>query len=417
MSEVITVRNVSKRFRIGVVEEKSDSLLGHIANGLKAPLRNLRNLRKLSSFTREEESVYWALRGMDFDVSEGEVLGIIGHNGAGKSTLLKILSRITEPTTGEITIKGRVSSLLEVGTGFHPDLTGRENVYMNGTILGMKKSEIDRKFDEIIEFSGIEKYVDTPVKRYSSGMKVRLGFSVAAHLQPDVLIIDEVLAVGDFHFQQKCLGKMREVGNSGRTVLFVSHNMAAVNSLCTKGLLIKGGHMAHYGDLTETIPKYFAINSTLSLFNRLENTVREGEGKVAFESIEICNSSHSAIKTGDDIVIKLAYHRLVELNHFEFSLTLHFYDGLGRRIFICSPNFTRPITSLSEKGFLTCKLKKLPLPPGHYTISIWSELNREKNQLIEGALQFEVNEGDFYSSGKTAKVGRDVAVLIESFWD
>lgn len=256
MSTAITVRNLSKRYRIGVAEERSDSLIGHLTNMLKTPIQNLRALRGLSTFREDDESVYWALRNIDFDVMEGEVLGIIGHNGAGKSTLLKILSRITEPTSGEIEIKGRVSSLLEVGTGFHADLTGRENVYMNGTILGMKKREIDSKFEEIVEFSGIGKYINTPVKRYSSGMKVRLAFSVAAHLEPEVLIIDEVLAVGDSEFQSKCLGKMEDVAGQGRTVLFVSHNLAAVNSLCNRAIVLRNGVRVFEGNQVDAISAY-----------------------------------------------------------------------------------------------------------------------------------------------------------------
>jgi len=253
---VIQVRNLSKRYRIGLKESRKDTFVGQVGAVLRAPIDNFRKLRSLGKFKDDDESVFWALRDINFDVQQGEVLGIIGHNGAGKSTLLKILSRITEPTAGEIRIRGRVSSLLEVGTGFHPDLTGRENIYMNGTILGMTRREIDSKFDEIVDFSGVEKYIDTPVKRYSSGMTVRLAFSVAAHLEPEILIIDEVLAVGDAEFQKKCLGKMKDVSGEGRTVLFVSHNMGAVKSLCSKGLLLKGGQVLFTGVTDETIKRY-----------------------------------------------------------------------------------------------------------------------------------------------------------------
>lgn len=256
MSAAITVKGVSKRYRIGLVESEQKTFAGQLVDMVKAPFTNLKKLRSLSRFKEEDESIFWALKDVSFEVQEGEVLGIIGHNGAGKSTLLKILSRITEPTTGEITIRGRVSSLLEVGTGFHPDLTGRENIYMNGTILGMRKKEIDSKLDEIIAFSGVSKYIDTPVKRYSSGMKVRLAFSVAAHLEPEVLIIDEVLAVGDAEFQAKCLGKMKDVAEQGRTVLFVSHNMTAVKSLCKSILVLKDGQTSFIGDVTTGVGKY-----------------------------------------------------------------------------------------------------------------------------------------------------------------
>jgi lipopolysaccharide transport system ATP-binding protein len=231
MSSVIQVQNLSKRYRIGLRENRPDTFLGQIGGILRAPFDNLRRLRSMSKFGADDDSIFWALKDINFEVQQGEVLGIIGHNGAGKSTLLKILSRITEPTTGEVRLKGRVSALLEVGTGFHPELTGRENIFMNGTILGMTRREINTKLDEIVDFSGVEKYLDTPVKFYSSGMKVRLGFAVAAHLEPEILIIDEVLAVGDAEFQRKCLGKMEDVASQGRTVLFVSHDMGAMSNL------------------------------------------------------------------------------------------------------------------------------------------------------------------------------------------
>jgi lipopolysaccharide transport system ATP-binding protein len=259
MTVVISVEKISKAFYIGAKDENPDSVMGAFSKMLSAPLRNLRQLRKLNTFGRKDESdsdVYWALQDVSFNVKEGEVLGIIGRNGAGKSTLLKVLSRITEPTHGRVSIRGRVSSLLEVGTGFHPDLSGRENVYLNGTILGMTKREIDKKFDEIIDFSGVEKFLDTPIKRYSSGMKVRLAFAVAAHLEPEILIIDEVLAVGDADFQKKCMGKMEDVAKGGRTVLFVSHNMAAIKALCNKGIVLQAGSVAYDGPVDGAIEKY-----------------------------------------------------------------------------------------------------------------------------------------------------------------
>ncbi|MGZ6346210.1 MAG: ABC transporter ATP-binding protein, partial [Anaerolineales bacterium] len=225
MTNAIRVDQVSKRFRIGLVQQRYQTLSEKITDTLSAPLRTFRRIQMPKT---DSKDTIWALRDISFDVPEGQILGIIGRNGAGKSTLLKILARITEPTEGSITIRGRVGSLLEVGTGFHPELTGRENIYLNGAILGMKRSEIERKFDEIIAFSEIEKFIDTPVKRYSSGMYLRLAFAVAAHLEPEILVVDEVLAVGDAEFQKKCLGKMGDVAQQGRTVLFVSHNMSAV---------------------------------------------------------------------------------------------------------------------------------------------------------------------------------------------
>ncbi len=269
---VIKVENVSKRYRIGV-REKADTFAEQFKNTLLYPINNLRRISRLKKFKDEEdESIFWALRDINFEVKEGEVLGIIGHNGAGKSTLLKILSKITEPTTGSIRLRGRVSSLLEVGTGFHPELTGRENVYMNGTILGMTKREIDAKFDEIVDFAGVEKYIDTPVKFYSSGMKVRLGFAVAAHLEPEILIIDEVLAVGDAEFQRKCLGKMESVAESGRTVLFVSHNMGSVKTLCTRGLLLKTGNITEQGNTDRVISAYLVGDNGLGNYRKFSES-------------------------------------------------------------------------------------------------------------------------------------------------
>lgn len=257
MKTVIKVQNVSKRYRIGLKEKQADTLVGQISQVIRSPWINLKKLQELNRFEKEDESVFWALKDVCFEVNEGEVLGIIGRNGAGKSTLLKILSQITEPTSGKIEIHGRVASLLEVGTGFHPELSGRENIYMNGTILGMTRREIDSKLDEIIDFSGVENFMDTPVKFYSSGMKVRLGFSVAAHLDPEILIIDEVLAVGDFEFQKKCLGKMEDVSkNQGRTVLFVSHDLGAISNLCNSGILLENGKASYFDSIGNAINQY-----------------------------------------------------------------------------------------------------------------------------------------------------------------
>lgn len=263
----VKVEGLSKVYRIGLKEQAHDNLTSTVIDFIRSPLRNYRKYRSLYRFDDvaagdsttagvTPADIVWALRDVSFDIHNGEVVGFIGRNGAGKSTLLKILSRITPPTSGRAEMRGRVSSLLEVGTGFHRELTGRENVYLNGTILGMTKREVDRKFDEIVDFSGIERFLDTPVKRYSSGMSVRLAFSVAAHLEPEILIVDEVLAVGDAAFQQKCIDKMQDVGKQGRTILFVSHNMAAVNMLCSRALLIQDGRVTKSGPTDEVITAY-----------------------------------------------------------------------------------------------------------------------------------------------------------------
>jgi lipopolysaccharide transport system ATP-binding protein len=285
--------NLSKHYRIGLKDEIHDSLASTIISFLKSPLNNYRKYRSLYKFDdikitdndsnsiRNPTDIIWALKNVSFEVKKGEVLGIIGKNGAGKSTLLKILSKITAPSSGQAEIRGRISCLLEVGTGFHRELTGRENIYLNGTILGMTKKEVDRKFDEIVDFSGIKKFIDTPVKRYSSGMKVRLGFSVAAHLEPEILIIDEVLAVGDFDFQKKCLNKMGEVGKQGRTVLFVSHNMQAITRLCSRAILLEDGRIKYDGLSSEVVAKYMTADSGLTTERIWDDAEKAPRGEVA----------------------------------------------------------------------------------------------------------------------------------------
>jgi lipopolysaccharide transport system ATP-binding protein len=261
---VIAVENLTKRYLIGQAERRHETLIDSAISVLTAPIRNARKIARLdvSHAAADATDVLWALNGVSFNVEQGEVIGIVGRNGAGKSTLLKILSRITEPSSGWVGINGRVASLLEVGTGFHPELSGRENVYLNGTLLGMTKREVDRKFDEIVDFSGVERFLDTPVKRYSSGMSVRLAFAVAAHLEPEILIVDEVLAVGDFAFQKKCLGKMQEVAvGDGRTILFVSHNMGAMAQLCHRGVLLEKGTVTAIGPIRDVIGTYLQSGS------------------------------------------------------------------------------------------------------------------------------------------------------------
>ena len=268
---VVRVEGLSKIYRLGLKKKTYDSLAGMIIDFVRGPVKNFRKYRSLYRFDELEENdadaradIIWAVRDVSFDVRQGEVLGIIGRNGAGKSTLLKILTRITPPTRGRVEISGRVSSLLEVGTGFHRELTGRDNIFLNATILGMSKKEADRKFDEIVEFSGVERFLDTPVKRYSSGMAVRLAFAVAAHLEPEILIVDEVLAVGDSAFQKKCISKMQDVSKLGRTVLFVSHNMPAVNMLCSRAIHLEGGRIVNDGPTHDVVSAYLSSGSGIS---------------------------------------------------------------------------------------------------------------------------------------------------------
>lgn len=288
----IKAEGVSKVYRIGTAEQGHDNVASAIVDFIKSPLKNYRKYRSLYDF-RDLESrdgsnpggdsndTIWALRDLCFEIKRGEIVGFIGTNGAGKSTLLKILSRITPPTMGRVEIRGRVSSLLEVGTGFHPELTGRENVYLNGTILGMRKKEVDQKFDEIVEFSGVERFLDTPVKRYSSGMRVRLAFAVAAHLEPEILIIDEVLAVGDAAFQRKCINKMQAVGEEGRTVLFVSHNMPAVTRLCSRAVLLDGGRLINDGPARLVVSEYLRVGRGVSSARKWPDVAGAPSGDVA----------------------------------------------------------------------------------------------------------------------------------------
>lgn len=256
---MIQAHHLGKHYTIGRRPEMYSTLRDSMAEAVRKPFRAVRSLWKESASSKESTQKFWALRDVSFEVARGEVVGIIGRNGAGKSTLLKILSRITGPSTGEVTIRERVGSLLEVGTGFHPELTGRDNVYLNGAILGMKRAAIRRKFDEIVEFSEIEKFIDTPVKHYSSGMYLRLAFAVAAHLEPEVLLVDEVLAVGDLAFQSKCLAKVKDVSGEGRTVLFVSHNLSAIQRLCQRAIVLHEGSIACDGPSDEAISKYLAL--------------------------------------------------------------------------------------------------------------------------------------------------------------
>lgn len=335
---VIEVNNLGKQYRLGQVGAST------MSDDLKRFLYRLRGkedpflkVGEENDRTRKGNSDYvWALRDINFKVGKGEVLGIIGKNGAGKSTLLKILSRTTLPTVGEYKIKGRIASLLEVGTGFHPDLTGRENIFLNGAILGMTKSEIRKQFDAIIDFSGVERYIDTPVKRYSSGMYVRLAFAVAAHLEPEILIVDEVLAVGDIEFQKKCLGKMKDVSGQGRTVLFVSHNMAAVKSLCTKGILIEQGNIKAEGRVDEVVSRYFGGDNDLKTYKSFDAGTMRAEGfKINSIGVRAKGKDFSEpMLRNEDLEFLIDYTNNNPGSHYDF--TLKFKGENGEYIMVTS---------------------------------------------------------------------------------
>lgn len=369
-----------------------------------APLRNFRELtgRKLNPADHDaanghDSSIHHALRNVSFEVSEGEVLGIIGHNGAGKSTLLKIMSRITEPSSGRAVLKGRVSSLLEVGTGFHQELSGRDNVYMNGTILGMSRQEITRKFDEIVAFSGVETFVDTPVKFYSSGMKVRLAFAVAAHMDPEILIIDEVLAVGDLAFQEKCLSKMEDVSSSGRTILFVSHNMVAVEGLCNRCMLLNGGEMEYIGTVEEAISRYRQSSLTQSVGVDLgQRTDREGGGLVKFTRIT-CNNG-GEVKAGESLRLMIEFEATGKVDHLQIAVKI---SRNYREVVLCLDNRLMGIKLSAKRGINRVEviLPRLDLMPNKYLIDLWAGSGTIAEDRIFNAATLNVLERDVYGSG------------------
>jgi homopolymeric O-antigen transport system ATP-binding protein len=361
MPPAIVVENLGKRYRIshdGRPHARYKTLRDAVTNMAAAPLRRWRNGGE--SGRRED---FWALKEISFDVQPGEVIGIIGRNGAGKSTLLKILSRITKPTTGQVTLHGRVGSLLEVGTGFHAELTGRENIFLNGSILGMSRKEIQKQFDAIIDFSGVEKFLDTPVKRYSSGMYVRLAFAVAAHLNPEILIVDEVLAVGDFEFQQKCLGKMRDVASGGRTVLFVSHNMQAINLLCSRGLLLRDGREACIGTAREAIENYnrgFAVSPE----HESDPQRRPGSGEYRFAWVR---PVRPVFQPGDMIQIEFLIGKYSgSVGRMFFSA--HVLDHLGVIVAHCDSRLVGAWIEDKPEAYGTFELKTPWLKPGVYRL-------------------------------------------------
>lgn len=358
----------------------------------------------------------WALKDVSFDVQAGEVVGLIGRNGAGKSTLLKILSRIVTPTTGHAVLRGRVGSLLEVGTGFHPDLTGRENIFLNGAILGMRRAEIRRAFDDIIAFAEIERFLDTPVKRYSSGMYVRLAFAVAAHLNPEVLLVDEVLAVGDIQFQRKCLGKMGDVAKSGRTVLFVSHNMAAVEGLCQRGIVLDSGRVAFDGPVDAALRHYLAASGTNELPNLAARTDRSGSGRLRFTAVRFRTPDGpvTTFLTGQDLRLEIDYEAPSELRH--VSVSVPFLTRLGQPAFMA---WTRMLNADFERlpphGTILLDIPRLPLRGGGYTVNLWCEVNGHLADWVRDAARFEVLDGDYFGTGRTPPPAYGLVVVDHRF--
>jgi lipopolysaccharide transport system ATP-binding protein len=423
MSVVIKVENLSKSYNIiHQGNSRYVALRDVITEKVKGTFNSAKNIvgnKPVSKIQSKEE--FWALSDISFDVMQGERIGIIGRNGAGKSTLLKVISRITEPTSGRIAIKGRVASLLEVGTGFHPELTGRENIFLNGAILGMHRAEIKSKFDEIVDFSGVEKFLDTPVKRYSSGMYVRLAFAVAAHMEPDILIIDEVLAVGDAEFQKKCLGKMQDVSmEGGRTVIFVSHNMAAIESLCQKVIILNGGKQIFTGPTKEGISTYLDNTSSISKVSLSDRKDRTGNGKVRFVDFRILDDKGIYVDnmlSGDTYTFELVYKNFSNQLFKNVVVCLEIIDDRENRLLFLRNDFSSDNIDLNkDSGSIKCEISNLPLAVGTYHFVLYLSMNDvETLDLIFNIGYTDVIGGDFFRTGSNGLPGQ-CKILTDASW-
>jgi lipopolysaccharide transport system ATP-binding protein len=412
---------------------KSEGLGKRYTLGSSAPYKTLREsvpdflrgaarrIRALGSGAPHDE-IFWALRDVSFDVKHGEVIGVIGRNGAGKSTLLKILSRITWPTEGRALIHGRVGSLLEVGTGFHPELSGRENIFLNGAIMGMRKAEIAAKFDEIVAFAEVDKFVDTAVKHYSSGMYVRLAFAIAAHLEPEILIIDEVLAVGDLAFQQKCLGKMSEVSQAGRTILFVSHNMAVVEKLCQRAIVLHQGRIDYQGSTEDAIHHY--LNNMLAVskaeghaFDLTQSTDRRSNVGKLLTRIEFYADDDlpvlDGVRLGTGLKVKVYFDLPKPTTSFDIGLG--FESMFGQRVFTAHSMFEpdRPTDERLGPQVFVCEIPSFTLMPGAYNVKIWLDINHAEADLVNFAARVAVLESDYYGTGKVPWNG---TVVMKHHW-
>ncbi|MFZ2061864.1 MAG: ABC transporter ATP-binding protein [Candidatus Binatus sp.] len=403
---IIKIRGLGKQYRIGK-RRVSRTLREAAMDSIIAPMRYSRSLLRQkaegANYVEKHETI-WALRDLSLDVGEGEVLGIIGRNGGGKSTLLKVMSRITEPTTGRLDLHGRVGSLLEVGTGFHPELTGRENIFLSGAILGMRRNEIERKFDEIVAFAEMDQFVDTPVKHYSSGMYVRLGFAVAAHLETEIILIDEVLAVGDAAFQKKCLGKVGDVARQGRTVLYISHNMASVESVCNSCIYLIGGRLEEAGKPRDVIAKYTASQTranpgTISL---AEHPGRRPGYKPHLQSLELRSGAKTAvgaIRMGDPLTIVMSFEAAIPLRPIA-GVTIKTIQGMP----VCSVNdrFSMQLRDckIVSRGTVVCEIDKLMLMPGQYSIDVsFGDFGPELD-VISDAISFDVLPAELLGNGR-----------------
>jgi len=412
MSEIIKVENLGKKYIIRHRQhERYTTLRDELTKGVRSALSG-----KKKSLPPKED--FWALKDVSFEVNSGEKLGIIGRNGAGKTTLLKVLSRITDPSSGKVGIKGRIASLLEVGTGFHPELTGRENIFLNGSILGMSRGEIKNKFDEIVDFAETERFLDTPVKRYSSGMYVRLAFAVAAHLEPEILMIDEVLAVGDVQFQKKCLGKMQDVAGEGRTVLFVSHQMEAISKLCDRCLLLQNGQISMTDSPSKVIDHYLSTANQVETTSLVDRTDRQGDGRIRFTDTWVEDESGnrvSNIKMGSSVKILASYE--IKSNSNINSLTVAFAINSINNVAVTdlsNINSGNDFGNIPERGCVECIIPKLPLNVGRYSYNVIARSGMGIEDWILEAGYFDVEGGDFFNSGKIPDPSR--LILIDHHW-
>lgn len=419
MSTVISIENLSKKYIIGhQKQERYTALRDVLTEGAKRFTRKLLHpfVQPKNDSTHEE---FWALKDISFDIQQGDRVGIIGRNGAGKSTLLKILSRITEPTSGRVKIRGRVASLLEVGTGFHPELTGRENVFLNGAILGMSKAEITKKFDEIVAFAEVEKFLDTPVKRYSSGMYVRLAFAVAAHLESEILIVDEVLAVGDAQFQRKCLGKMSEVGKEGRTVLFVSHNILALQNLCNYGIELLQGKVVTSGEIQLVIRHYLSQMTLTSDMEIRHRRDRKGNQSLNFTKVVIVDSAGNEknfVTNGQSSTIRFYYESDFEKADSVIQVAFNLVTDSGYAIAnLNTVDSGYQDIPIYKSGYFECNITKFNIKSGCYSCSLFCSVNGEIVDWISDAFTLDVVDGDYYGTGKLLDSSQGV-VLIDHKW-
>lgn len=407
----IVVEQLSKRYRIGKQIQET-MLRDRLINLVRRPFRK----------GQDEYETLWALKDVSFKIGQGEVVGVVGRNGAGKSTLLKVLAKITFPTSGSVKVHGRVASLLEVGTGFHEELTGRENVFLNGSILGMTRREVQSKLDAIISFSGVEKFIDTPIKRYSSGMRLRLGFAVAGHLDPDILIVDEVLAVGDAGFQKKCLDSMEDLQRGGRTVLFVSHNMAAVENLCSRCIWIDNGKVWMDGNPQEVIRAYMATfagsQQGRSDFNEVER--RHGNGEIRYTGFEILSSDQEplqVLRSGDPVIFRFQYHAEKRVSHTSFGFRL--FTELGTLVTETSTwHHGLEIPTIEPgKGSIDLNIEFLNLLPGRYQFSLWiTGESRVIHDGLEYCTRLDVEASNIYHSSRVID-GRYGIVFFPQSWN